>query len=114
MSDPVVTPANRQGTVTGVSPSSANDGKFTWSVVGESADGTSLVFRAEGYGTINSGSTGGNALTAFMQTSTTSQTSFIQVTAAYTGRSDKGNWTVQVTSNGGTLQTFRKGGGGGH
>ncbi len=114
LSNPVVTPANRQGTLTGVTPTQSNDGKFIWSVVGESSDGTAIVFKAVGLGTINSGNTAGDTLQTYMTTSSTSQTSFIQVTAVYSDKSDKNNWTVKVYSTGNTAQTFRKGGGGGH
>ncbi|MEO8066048.1 MAG: hypothetical protein ABI599_00005 [Flavobacteriales bacterium] len=115
ISNPSNSSSRKLPAVSGVTPASATDGRgYTWSVVGESSDGTQLEFQVTGPGNGPADTTSGNSLTAAMATQIGNNTTYIQVNAAYGKGSDLNNWTVQATSSGGTAQSFKKGTGGGN
>lgn len=97
----------------GVTPGSASDGRYTWTVVEQSTDGTQLVLRAVGPGTVSSVTPIGNTITATMAASVTSAVSYVTLRVSYSATSNGDNWTVNVGSAGQTTQRFKKGNGGG-
>lgn len=104
---------NTPGTpVSGVTPSSGFDGVNTWAVTGQNGNVVTLS-----YTTRNGSSAGvnGDLMSLTLGTTVTSNT-YVQVTLAFTGKSDQNNWTVNALTAGQPSSStirFRKGTGGG-
>ncbi|MEO8066049.1 MAG: hypothetical protein ABI599_00010 [Flavobacteriales bacterium] len=99
----------------GVQPKTGSDGHgCIWSVVGESPDGSVLVFAVVGLlPDVNKQPfAGGDIVEAPMLPLPSPVPVFVQVNAAYSGESNPLNWTVQASSIGGTPVTFVRGNGG--
>ena len=111
LSKPQVVPTNMDAAPTGVAPSKASDGKFTWSVVGQ--NGTSLTLQVDG-ATLSDPTIDKGVLK--VDAAAGPNPGFVQVTATFTSPQNKDNWTIQACSGGPgtTTQTFKKGSGGAH
>lgn len=97
--------------VSGVVPYSASDGQYTWNIVGQSADGKTMVFGVSGNIIPGGGAivTAGNTLVAPVAPGTASTILYVQVDVTYAGPNDRNSWRIQVSTMGTQPTTFMRG-----